>query len=60
MFSPSEDEIQRAKGILRAMEEAQSNGRGAVVYQGKMIDAASIRQAEILVRKAEEISARTQ
>jgi malyl-CoA/(S)-citramalyl-CoA lyase len=57
-FSPSETDVERARGILDAMEEAQRCGRGAVTYNGKMIDFASIRQAETVVRKADEISGR--
>ena len=51
-FSPSEAELERARRILKAMEEAQREGRGAVALDGKLIDFASIRQAEMLVRKA--------
>ena len=51
-FSPSEVELERARRILKAMEEAQREGRGAVALDGKLIDFASIRQAEMLVRKA--------
>jgi malyl-CoA/(S)-citramalyl-CoA lyase len=59
IFGPSATEVERARGILSAMEDAQRNGRGAVSYNGKMIDLASLRQAETLVRKADEISAKT-
>jgi malyl-CoA/(S)-citramalyl-CoA lyase len=56
-FSPSEAEIARAKRILEAMAQAQKEGRGAVALDGKLIDLASIRQAEVLVRKAAAIGA---
>ncbi len=59
IFRPGEAEIKRAKGILSAMEEAQRDGPGAVSYEGKMTDLASLRQAEALVRKANDISAKT-
>ena len=59
IFRPGDAEIERAQGILRAMEEAQRDGQGAVSYEGKMIDLASLRQAETLVRKANDISAKT-
>ena len=58
IFCPSESEVQRARGILLAMEEAQRCGQGAVSYNGKMIDFASLRQAETVVRKSDEISER--
>ena len=34
------------------MNEAAKNGDGATVYRGRMIDIASIKQAEILVKLA--------
>ncbi len=54
-FSPSEAEIDKARRILAALEEASTAGRGAVVLDGKMIDIASIRQAQGLVEKARRI-----
>ena len=56
MFTPSEAEVTKAKRILAAMEEAQRDGRGAVALDGKLIDLASIRQAEVLVKKAAQIA----
>jgi malyl-CoA/(S)-citramalyl-CoA lyase len=56
-FSPSEAEVSRARRILEAMAQAQKEGRGAVALDGKLIDLASIRQAEVLVRKAAAIQA---
>ena len=43
--------------ILAAMEQATREGRGAVALDGKLLDIASIRQAEVLVKKAEAIGA---
>ncbi|MBX6367153.1 MAG: CoA ester lyase [Rhodospirillales bacterium] len=54
-FSPSEKEIARARRILEAMAQATKEGKGAVALDGRLIDIASIRQAEVLVRKAEQI-----
>jgi malyl-CoA/(S)-citramalyl-CoA lyase len=56
-FTPSQDEVATAKRIIEAMQEAQAAGRGAVALDGKLIDAASIKQAEVLVSKAEQIKA---
>jgi malyl-CoA/(S)-citramalyl-CoA lyase len=56
-FTPSQDEVAAAKRIIEAMQEAQAAGRGAVALDGKLIDAASIKQAEVLVSKAEQIKA---
>jgi citrate lyase beta subunit len=38
------------------MKEAQAKGLGAVSLDGRMIDAASVRQAEVLVAKAKAIA----
>ncbi len=52
IMSPSEDEIVRARRILDAMAAAMREGKGAVALDGRLIDIASIRQAEALVKKA--------
>ena len=51
-FSPGEGEVAQAKRILAAMAEAQAAGRAAVALDGKLLDIASIRQAEGVVAKA--------
>ncbi|MDJ0683932.1 MAG: CoA ester lyase [Alphaproteobacteria bacterium] len=53
LFSPSEEDIAAARRILQTMEQAQKEGRGAASLDGKLIDIASIRQAESLVRRAD-------
>ena len=58
VFTPSEAEIARARRILEAMEGAAKEGRGAVSLDGRLIDAASIRMAENLIAKIEQIHAR--
>ena len=55
LFSPSEAEVTKAKRILEAMEVAQKEGRGAVALDGKLIDPASIRQAEVLTATVEKL-----
>jgi len=56
-YSPSEKEVTRAKRILEAMEAAQKAGQGAATLDGRLIDLASIRQAENLVSISEQIAA---
>lgn len=56
-FSPSEAEITKAQRILAAMEQAQADGAGAVALDGRLIDIASIKQAEVMVKQAEIIKA---
>lgn len=59
VFTPPAAEVEKAKAILAAMAEAQSSGAGAATYKGVLIDAASIRQAEVIVKQADIIAART-
>lgn len=58
LFSPSEAEVTQARRILEAMEQAEKEGRGAVALDGRLIDIASIKQAQVMVTKAESIAAR--
>ena len=58
VMSPSEAEVDKAKRILAAMEQATKEGKGAVSLDGRLIDIASIRQAEVLVEKAKQIADR--
>ena len=58
VFTPGAAEVERARRILEAMKEAAKEGKGAVSLDGRLIDAASIRMAENVVSKAEQIEAR--
>ncbi len=55
VFTPPDAEVDRARRILLAMDEAAKEGRGAVALDGRLIDAASIRQAQVMVDKANQI-----
>ncbi|WP_339108468.1 L-malyl-CoA/beta-methylmalyl-CoA lyase [Thioclava sp. GXIMD4216] len=55
VFTPSEAAVTEAREILAAMEQAKSEGAGAAVYKGRLVDIASMRQAEVIVRQAEMI-----
>ena len=57
VYSPSEEEVTKAQRILEAMDQAQKEGKGAVSLDGRLIDIASIKQAEVMVKKAEQIAA---
>ena len=59
VMSPSEAEVKKARHILEAMAVAAREGKGAVSLDGRLIDYASIRQAEVLVKKAEQIAGLT-
>lgn len=53
VFSPSDSAVTEAREILAAMEAAKASGAGATVYKGRLVDIASIKQAEVIVRQAE-------
>ena len=57
VFTPSEKAVTEAREILAAMEEAKASGAGATVYKGRLVDIASIKQAEVVVKQAELIAA---
>lgn len=52
VFTPSEEAVAEAKEILAAMEKAKAEGAGATVYKGRLVDIASIKQAEVIVKQA--------
>jgi malyl-CoA/(S)-citramalyl-CoA lyase len=58
IFTPSPNEVTRARRILGALTEAESQGRGAASLDGKMIDAASAKMARNIVDLAGEITAK--
>jgi len=53
VFTPSDAAVLEAREILAAMEAAKAAGQGAAVYKGRLVDIASMRQAEVIVRQAE-------
>jgi len=59
VYTPSEAEVTRARRIMQAMDEAAKAGKGAVSLDGRMIDIASIRMAEALLAKADQIGGNT-
>ena len=58
VFTPSDEAVAEAREILAAMETAKANGEGATVYKGRLVDIASIKQAEVIVRQSEMIASR--
>ena len=55
VFTPSDEAVQEAREILAAMEDAKTRGEGATTYKGRLVDIASIKQAEGIVRQIEMI-----
>jgi malyl-CoA/(S)-citramalyl-CoA lyase len=58
VFTPDARLVEKTHRIIAAMREAAEEGRGAVSLDGRLIDAASIRMAEALLAKLEQIDAR--
>jgi malyl-CoA/(S)-citramalyl-CoA lyase len=55
IFTPPPAEVQRARRILEALEQAAREGKGAAQLDGRMIDAASARMAQNVVNTADSI-----
>ncbi len=58
VFSPPQGEVDWARRTLEALKEASEQGKGAVAVDGKMVDAASARMADNIVRKDDAIKAK--
>jgi malyl-CoA/(S)-citramalyl-CoA lyase len=58
IFTPPAKEVERAQAILDSMKDAHSSGSGAASLNGVLIDAASIRQAEVIVKQMAMINAK--
>jgi citrate lyase subunit beta/citryl-CoA lyase len=52
IFSPSAAEVAHATAIVEAFERAVTGGQAAAVHEGRMIDAASLRMARAVLRRA--------
>lgn len=59
VFTPPADEVARAEAILAAMKDGADKGMGAVSLNGRLIDLASIRQADVIVQQMRMIRERT-
>ncbi len=58
VFTPDEHIVEKTHRIIAAMKDAAAEGKGAVSLDGRLIDAASIRMAQNLLAKLEQIEAR--
>lgn len=56
VFTPSAEAVAEAREILSAMEDAKARGEGATVYKGRLVDIASIKQAEVIVKQSQMIA----
>jgi citrate lyase beta subunit len=52
VFSPTDAEVARAQQLIDAFRNAESEGRGAIQFQGMMVDYANVRWAEQILSVA--------
>ncbi|MBI2166575.1 MAG: CoA ester lyase [Chloroflexi bacterium] len=55
LFSPAPAEVEYARKVVKAFEEAEAQGRGTTSLEGKMIDAPIVKRARALLALAEAI-----
>jgi citrate lyase subunit beta/citryl-CoA lyase len=55
VFSPKPQDVARARAMMKAYDEALAKGLGAVQYEGKMIDIASVRIVKNITDRADQI-----
>jgi citrate lyase beta subunit len=55
VFSPSREDIARARKVLAAHKEAEEKGLGAVAVEGRMVDRATVRLASQLYAQAKHL-----
>ncbi len=58
VYTPSSEDVERSRLVLGAYEDAISQGTGSLALDGKMIDAASVRIARVVVAQWEAIQQR--
>jgi citrate lyase subunit beta/citryl-CoA lyase len=52
IFSPTDAEVERAQKLIDAFRDAESQGRGAIRFQGMMVDRANVQWAEQILSAA--------
>jgi len=58
-FSPTEEEIERARAIVAAAREAEEKGVGVVVVDGRMVDRPVLERAKRLLKSAKDLTRET-
>ncbi|HUZ02176.1 MAG TPA: CoA ester lyase [Thermomicrobiaceae bacterium] len=56
-FSPTPDEVEHARRVIAALEEAEAEGRASIGVDGKMVDIPVAERARYLLARAEAIGA---
>jgi len=57
-FSPSDDDIERARGMIAAFEEASAANLGVATFNGKMIEELHVRDANRILAFADALTSR--
>jgi citrate lyase subunit beta/citryl-CoA lyase len=55
VFSPSADEIDRSQRLIEEYERAKAQGRGAIEFEGSMVDEPLLKRARAILQLAAEI-----
>lgn len=58
VFSPSDSDIEYARRVLAAWDEAEAGGRGALALDGRMVDVPVVKRARSLLELVREIDTR--
>jgi citrate lyase subunit beta/citryl-CoA lyase len=58
-FTPAADEIDYARGVLKAFDEARARGEGAVAFGGQLLDLPIVDRARQTLELAESLSTRS-
>lgn len=59
-FSPTDEELSRARRVIAAFEEASISGAGAIEVDGKMVDSPVVQGARAILNRYEAIQERAQ
>lgn len=59
IYSPTDDEVERAKRLIEAFAEAEAQGVAAISFEGKMVDYPVVKKAQRTVAFAQALAARS-
>jgi citrate lyase subunit beta/citryl-CoA lyase len=57
-FAPSAEEVARARRLIAAYAEAEAAGKGAVRFEGRLVEALHLEEARRMIALADAIAAR--
>jgi citrate lyase beta subunit len=60
IFAPAPDELDWARSVVEAYNQASAEGRGAISLNSKMVDAANIRMAQTILQRQQTIETKEQ